>query len=707
MQILPFLSFFDPKQAFCWRPRSRYTLCPIVVLFLASMTSTAADKVGKLKNQHNVATHSGLAEQSYVNVMHGGILFLVLLLLLAGSLPRAMELFRDWLKHSPGVRPARMTLSEVMNEDTHPLIPATQCCDPDAVQRICDAAAAGRERRLLEAKRQRGVLAAAVKDYRMARDEWHQQHHDEVSYCQSVLHDGTVCVRTPKRAWRAVEHEWLHVMDHFQHKQRLRPAMHELLGKLCIQQDSPPATPSSVPAPVEELSAFQLGATVRGRPVERRRKKEPGHRAQRTPTQVRTLSPVQLFEDIVRMPVGRVPGCPCTPDPVQETQPQAVQPPAGLDPIAREQLRRKVVASARREAAATKMRAKEWSAREALRLGRVQQTSSQAHSTPPVQSYRELWDAQVASQEKFAREQAARMEVWCAKAKRIEAIERASGGDPDSVRIFQSVIGHLGYNFIDGLHLTGLTPGVHVDNRPDHALMRAQAEYRAEQLARTSRADTSTATDYSPGAAVMSDPDPVTEPVRVRLPRHTVCQQQSEQHPVAKQEGTSQFALWLREQADLQAKKLASRISDVVRKCRSYADILAEHSRGAAVEATQRPTTCARSPSLRSKWRRRVSGLAVWKLKPEQHLSDTTCCMEEDEQQGGRAAAPHSDEIDRVSCVSCMMLLYGYALRVKLDVDPSLAVLFVMVLAVFVIPALPLLAYFSSFLEYDKRVVIH
>ena len=52
-------------------------------------------------------------------------------------------------------------------------------------------------------------------------------------------------------------------------------------------------------------------------------------------------------------------------------------------------------------------------------------------------------------------------------------------------------------------------------------------------------------------------------------------------------------------------------------------------------------------------------------------------------------------------------LLYGYALRVKLDVDPSLAVLFVMVLAVFVIPALPFMAYFSSFLEYDKRVVIH
>ena len=76
------------------------------------MMSTAADKVGKLKNQHNVATYSGLAEQSYANVMHGGILLLVLLLLLAGSLPRAMELFRDWLKHSPGVRPAWMTLSE-------------------------------------------------------------------------------------------------------------------------------------------------------------------------------------------------------------------------------------------------------------------------------------------------------------------------------------------------------------------------------------------------------------------------------------------------------------------------------------------------------------------------------------------------------------------------------------------------------------------
>ena len=135
------------------------------------MMSTAADKVGKLKNSRDVATHPGLAEQSHGNVMHGGILLLVLLLLLACSLPRAMELLRDWLKHSPGVRPARMTLSEVMNEDPLPLIPATQCRDPNAVQQIPDAAAAGREQHLMEATRQRAVLTAAVKDYRMARDE--------------------------------------------------------------------------------------------------------------------------------------------------------------------------------------------------------------------------------------------------------------------------------------------------------------------------------------------------------------------------------------------------------------------------------------------------------------------------------------------------------------------------------------------------------
>ena len=58
---------------------------------------------------------------------------------------------------------------------------------------------------------------------------------------------------------------------------------------------------------------------------------------------------------------------------------------------------------------------------------------------------------------------------------------------------------------------------------------------------------------------------------------------------------TSQFALLLREQEHLQAKKLASRSSDVVHECRSYAEILAEHSRGAAVEATQRTASCVKA----------------------------------------------------------------------------------------------------------------
>ena len=51
--------------------------------------------------------------------------------------------------------------------------------------------------------------------------------------------------------------------------------------------------------------------------------------------------------------------------------------------------------------------------------------------------------------------------------------------------------------------------------------------------------------------------------------------------------------------------------------------------------------------------------------------------MEEDWQQGGTAATPQSDEIDRVSCVSGMMLLYDYAVRIK-----SLAMMVVMVIAV-------------------------
>ena len=65
----------------------------------------------------------------------------------------------------------RVTCFELMNADHVFPIPVTQCRDPDAAQRICDAAAAGCERRLIEAKRQRDVLAAAVKEYRMAQEE--------------------------------------------------------------------------------------------------------------------------------------------------------------------------------------------------------------------------------------------------------------------------------------------------------------------------------------------------------------------------------------------------------------------------------------------------------------------------------------------------------------------------------------------------------
>ena len=55
------------------------------MLFLAFMMSTAADDAGKLENSHNVATHPGLVEQSYGNMVPGGILLLLLLLLLACS----------------------------------------------------------------------------------------------------------------------------------------------------------------------------------------------------------------------------------------------------------------------------------------------------------------------------------------------------------------------------------------------------------------------------------------------------------------------------------------------------------------------------------------------------------------------------------------------------------------------------------------------
>ena len=100
-----------------------------------------------------------------------------------------------------------MTLFGLMNKDPLPVIPATECRNPDAVLRIRDVAAAGRERCLIEAKRQRAVLVAAVKDYRMALEEWQIQRNDEVEYCQTGLTDATVCVRTPKRAWHAGVHE--------------------------------------------------------------------------------------------------------------------------------------------------------------------------------------------------------------------------------------------------------------------------------------------------------------------------------------------------------------------------------------------------------------------------------------------------------------------------------------------------------------------
>ena len=155
-----FPHFLDPARAISSRARSRYTSCSIVVLFLASMMCTAADNVGKLKNSRDMVTHPCLAEQSYGNIHHGGFLLLVFTLLLACSLPKALEILKRWLTRSHG------------------------CHDLDAVQQTRDtaAAAAERERRLMDDKRQSAVLAAAVKDHRMAREELHPQRQDDVSY---------------------------------------------------------------------------------------------------------------------------------------------------------------------------------------------------------------------------------------------------------------------------------------------------------------------------------------------------------------------------------------------------------------------------------------------------------------------------------------------------------------------------------------------
>ena len=250
---------------------------------------------------------------------------------------------------------------------------------------------------------------------------------------------------------------------------------------------------------------------------------------------------------------------------------------------------------------------------------------------------KEIVEEQEAARQKFLREQAAQLEADNGKANRKAALRDATGGDPYYLHIYDCVKSWLKCSFYDGICLTHPTPGVRVDSCPDYTLICAQADYRAEQLARRS--------------------------------------------------------------------------SDGVRTYRTYAAILAEHNPGAAVEATQRPAICVRSSSLRHTRRRRISGLAIWKLQPEQHPFEVTGCLDEDRQLGQRAAALRVYGIDSVTlltCVSCVVLsLYDRLLHVKLDGKPSLAMMWLMVLAVFVRPALPFMSYFTSFLEYDKRVVIH
>ena len=79
--------------------------------------------------------------------------------------------------------------------------------------------------------------------------------------------------------------------------------------------------------------------------------------------------------------------------------------------------------------------------------------------------------------------------------------------------------------------------------------------------------------------------------------------------------------------------------------------------------------------------------------------------------QGGRAAALSVDGIDSMTCLTCLSCvvctLYDRLLHVKLDIMPSLAMMWLIVLAVSVRPALPFTSYFSAILEYDKLVVIH
>ena len=127
----------------------------------------------------------------------------------------------------------------------------------------------------------------------------------------------------------------------------------------------------------------------------------------------------------------------------------------------------------------------------------------------------------------------------CAKKVKLAAIYKATDGS------------HYCYYF-QAKKLRDLRAQLHVlrngpsdpshteSSRPDYTLICAQADYHAEQLTRTARADRSTATDNSPGATVISDPDTITKKVRVRrLSRSIVCQQQSEQHHAAKLKGKS------------------------------------------------------------------------------------------------------------------------------------------------------------------------
>ena len=161
-----------------------------------------------------------------------GLLASCLLVLIAFFLGRVSTVLKCWLKWQY----AKTTVQQ------HQRARVAALCvveiDP-AVKRIRKAEAEGRKRRVLEARRLNRQFALSALQYRLAKQEWRAQPQHDCPQ-RRLLHDTTECPRKPKRAWEAVANEMTEVIDHFHHKQRFRPAVRELLHRLCIQPVSPP-----------------------------------------------------------------------------------------------------------------------------------------------------------------------------------------------------------------------------------------------------------------------------------------------------------------------------------------------------------------------------------------------------------------------------------------------------------------------------------